>query len=195
MSRLASIENPLSWRNRIHPQRFALYISFASIIMMFTSLTSAYIVRSAAGEWLEFGLPGHFFLSTIVLLVSSVTLHGSYYSFNRNREGLYKGLLIMSFLLGIAFVTLQYYGWTTLFERGVDFKANVSGTFLYLITGLHALHIIGGIAAIVVAMLHAFTLPFVVTQKRKNRFQLVVHYWHFVDFLWIYLLVFLLFVK
>ena len=66
---------------------------------------------------------------------------------------------------------------------------------MYLITGIHALHIVGGIATIIVALLHAYTLPFIVTEKRRIRFQLVVHYWHFVDFLWIYLLAFLLLVK
>lgn len=107
----------------------------------------------------------------------------------------YKGLLLAALTLGIAFVTLQYYGWNALFNVGVDLKASVSGSFLYLITGLHAVHILGGIAAILVAIVHAFTLPFVVTEKRKIRFQLVIQYWHFVDALWIYLLIFLLIVK
>lgn len=187
--------NPLSFRNRIHPQLFALYISFASIIMMFTALTSAYIVKSASGGWLEFSLPTHFFVSTAVLFLSSITLHSSYSSFKKNKEKAYKGLLVLSAVLGVTFVVLQFQGWFALFERGVDFKANISGSFLYLITGLHALHIVGGIATFVVALIHAFTLPFVVTEKRRLRFQLVVHYWHFVDLLWIYLLVFLLYIK
>lgn len=187
--------NPLTFRNRIHPQVFALCISFCSIIMMFAALTSAYIVKSAAGGWLEFSLPNHFYVSTALLLVSSMTLHGSYSSFKKKKEKAYKGLLVLSFILGVTFVVLQYFGWIALFERGVDFKANVSGSFFYLITGLHALHIIGGIATFIVAMIHAFTLPFIVTEKRRIRFLLVVLYWHFVDFLWIYLLAFLLYIK
>ena len=107
----------------------------------------------------------------------------------------YRALLLAAVVLGIAFVSLQYYGWSALFAVGVDLKASVSGSFLYLITGLHALHILGGIAAITVAIVHAFTLPMVVTEKRKLRFQLVIQYWHFVDILWIYLLIFLLVCK
>lgn len=191
----AATINPLTIRNRIHPKLFALYISFASICMMFTALTSAYIVKSASGGWLEFSLPNHFYVSTALVLLCSVTLHSSYASFKKKKEKAYKSLLIVSFILGISFVVSQYFGWTTLFERGIDFKANVSGSFLYLITGLHALHIIGGIATIIVALLHAFTLPFVVTEKRRLRFQLIVHYWHFVDVLWLYLLAFLLLYK
>lgn len=187
--------NPLSVRNRIHPQLFALYIAFGSIMMMFGALTSAYIVKHAQGDWLEYTLPNHFYFSTAALLLSSVTLHYSYSSFLRNKPGTYKSMLVVSFILGMIFVTLQYQGWIALFEVGVDFVANVSGSFLYLITGLHALHILGGIAAITVAAIHAFTLPYIVTEKRKTRFKLVLHYWHFVDLLWVYLLCFLLFVK
>lgn len=187
--------NPQTYRNRIHPHKFALYVSFASIIMMFGALTSAYIVKSAAGNWLEYTMPSYFYYSTATLILSSITIHASYISFKKQNEIPYKLLLLVSFVLGITFVALQYYAWQALFDVGVDLKANVSGSFLYLITGLHAAHILGGIAAITVAILHAFTLPFVVTEKRKLRFQLTIHYWHFVDVLWIYLLIFLLVCK
>jgi cytochrome c oxidase subunit 3 len=187
--------NQTSFRNRIHPHKFALYVAFASIIMMFGSLTSAYIVKSAAGNWLEYTMPSYFYYSTAVLLLSSVTLHSAYLNFKNKNEKAYKVLLLCSLVLGIGFVTLQYYGWNALFNVGVDLKANVSGSFLYLITGLHAAHIMGGIAAILVAIVHAFTLPFIVTEKRKVRFQLVLQYWHFVDILWLYLLIFLLVCK
>ncbi len=187
--------NPLRFRNRIHPQLFALYIAFGSIMMMFGALTSAYIVKHAQGDWLEYTMPGQFYISTAILLLSSVTLHFSYRNFIGQKERPYKLLLLISFVLGLTFVVFQYQGWVALFEVGVDFKANVSGSFLYLITGLHALHILGGVAAITVAIISAYTLPFVVTEKRKKGFKLVLHYWHFVDLLWIYLLAFLLLVK
>ena len=163
--------------------------------MMFGALTSAYIVKSAAGNWLEYTMPTYFYYSTAALILSSITIHASYISFKKEKEIPYKLLLLVSFVLGITFVALQYYAWQALFDVGVDLKANVSGSFLYLITGLHAAHILGGIAAITVAILHAFTLPFIVTEKRKLRFQLTIHYWHFVDVLWIYLLIFLLVCK
>jgi len=95
-------------------------------------------------------------------------------------------------VLGIGFVASQYSGWQDLFALGVDMKANVSGSFFYLITGAHAVHVLAGIACLVVAMIHAFTLKFRYTDRRKNRFELVLHYWHFVGVLWIYLLYFLL---
>lgn len=179
-------------RNRIHPHKFALWVAMASIIMMFAALTSAYLVRQAAGNWLEYRMPGIFYINTAVILLSSFTLHGSYLSFKAGKEALYKGLLVISFLLGIAFVVLQYYGWQELYQIGIYLTGNPSGAFFYMISGLHAVHVLGGISALTVALIHAFVLRFNVTAKRKNRFQLVLHYWHFVDILWVYLFVFVL---
>ena len=180
--------------SRIHPQVFALWVSFGSIIMMFGALTSAYIVKQSAGNWLEFIIPNSFYISTAVILISSLTLHLSYSSFKKGNGLLYKSLLVVTLILACMFLVLQYQGWMLLFNGGVDMKGNPSGAFFYLLTGLHAAHIVGGIAAIIVAVLHAFTLPFKPTEKRRVRFLLVLQYWHFVDILWIYLFAFLLFI-
>ena len=164
----------------------------ASIMMMFGAFTSAYIVRQAAGNWLEFPLPSIFYVSTAIILLSSITLHLSYHGFKTEKEQRYKSLLVITFILGISFIISQYIGWQSLFASGVDMKGNPAGSFLYVITGVHALHILGGIGALIVALIHAFSLNYKVTEKRKIRFELVVHYWHFVDLLWVYLLIFLL---
>ena len=103
-------------------------------------------------------------------------------------------MLVITLILAFTFIVLQYKGWYTLFDGGVDLKGNPSGSFFYLITGLHAAHILGGIAALIVAVLHAFTLPFKPNERRRVRFSLVLQYWHFVDILWIYLFTFLLFI-
>lgn len=177
----------------IHPPLFALWAAMASIVMMFGSLTSAYIVRQAAGNWLEFRMPDIFFYSTIIILVSSVTLHASYWAFCNGKKNVYRLLLPVTLLLGIAFVVMQYQGWNALYAIGVALDGNPGGSFFYLISGVHAAHVVGGIFALTVAFLHAYTLPFSYSEKRKRRFQLVLHYWHFVDILWVYLFLFLLF--
>jgi cytochrome c oxidase subunit 3 len=100
-------------------------------------------------------------------------------------------LLLISAVLGFAFIVLQYEGWLQLNAIGVDLKGNPAGSFVYAISGIHAAHVLGGLGAIAVALLHAFSLPFKVTPVRKLRFELTAHYWHFVDFLWVYLIVFL----
>lgn len=182
-------------RNKIHPHKFALWAAMASITMMFGAFTSAFIVKQASGNWLEFSLPNVFYVSTLVILLSSFTLHRSFVMFKAHQEGGYKSMLIVTFLLGILFIVLQYMGWNALYEKGVDLKGNVSGSFFYLLSGIHALHVLGGIAALSVALLHAYKLKFNVTQSRIDRFDLVVNYWHFVDFLWVYLFLFLLISK
>ncbi|HSF89342.1 MAG TPA: cytochrome c oxidase subunit 3 [Saprospiraceae bacterium] len=179
-------------RKGIHAPLFALWAAMGSMVMMFGSLTSAYIVRQAAGNWLEFRMPDIFFYSTVVILMSSITLHGSYWAFRNGKESMYKLLLPLTVLLGIAFIVMQYQGWNILYSIGVALDGNPGGSFFYVISGIHAAHVIGGVFALTVAMLHAFTLKFKPTEKRRRRFQLVLHYWHFVDFLWLYLFLFLL---
>ena len=177
-------------RNKIHSNKFALWVGIGSIIMMFASLTSAYVIRRAAGNWLEFKLPDIFFVSTLVIIASSVTLHLSYLAFKKRQEAKYKTLLLVTFGLGMAFVVLQYQGWQAMDAIGATFTANPSSSFIYLISGLHAAHVLGGIGVLLTALTHAYYLPFKPTPRRQLRFELTLNYWHFVDALWVYLIIF-----
>ncbi|MCG8332108.1 MAG: cytochrome c oxidase subunit 3 [Chitinophagales bacterium] len=177
-------------RNRIHSKKFALLVGCASIMMMFAAFTSAYIVRQAAGNWLEFNLPNIFYINTGVILLSSVALHASYLSFKKGKTNMYRSLLLVTLALGLTFLVLQYQGWQALTAIGVGLTTNPSGSFIYVISGLHAAHILGGVAALVVAIIHAYSLTHQVTPARKLRFELTLIYWHFVDLLWVYLLIF-----
>ncbi|NJO91499.1 MAG: cytochrome oxidase subunit III [Chloroflexia bacterium] len=183
----SSVQN----RSKVHPHKFALLLGCASIVMMFAAWTSAYVVRQAAGNWLEFRLPNLFFINTAVILASSLTLHLSYRSFLNRQESLYKLFLFVTFILGFSFVALQYVAWTKLKLIGVPLTKNPSGDFVYVLTGFHAAHVIGGIGVLTVALIHAFALKFSPSPKRKLRFELTLIYWHFVDALWLYLILFL----
>lgn len=178
-------------RNKIHPKKLALWVALVSLIMMFTALTSAYVVRRAAGNWLEFSIPSIFYINTLVIVASSLTLHAAYGAFKREAALAYKSLLSLTFVLGIAFVVLQYLGWEQLAAEGVPLKINPSGDFVYAISGLHAVHVLGGIAALAVALVVAFVRKLKRTPARQLRLELTLTYWHFVDLLWIYLIVFL----
>ncbi len=177
-------------RNRIHPAKFALWVGCASITMMFAAFTSSFLVRRAAGNWLEFPLPKVFLISTIVIVASSIALHLAYSAFKKGEEKTYKILLPAALILGLAFLVFQYQGWLALQGMGVMINTNPSGSFVYVISGVHAAHILGGIAALAVAVLHAFVLPFKSTETRRLRLELTLTYWHFVDFLWVYLFFF-----
>lgn len=180
---------------RLNPQLFALYLAIGSIVMMFAALSSAYIVRQAAGNWLEFKLPDPFFYSAGVAVLSSLFLHLSWKSFNSFKFRSYRLYLILTLLLGLSFVVIQYLGWKELEGIGVYLTGNPSGSFVYALTALHVLHVLGGIAALTVALIFAFQLPDKVSEKRLNRFRMTIHYWHFVGGLWIYLLMFLILQK
>jgi cytochrome c oxidase subunit III len=183
----------MSKRSKINPQKFALWIACGSIIMMFVALTSAYIVRQAVGNWLEFPVPKNFYISTIVILLSSITLHYSYLSFKSMKTNGFRYGLILTFILAILFIHFQYQGWLDMNSNGIYLNGNPSGSFMYVISGLHAAHVLGGMAALIIAIIYAFNLKHVVNQRRINRFELVTSYWHFVGGLWVYLLLFLMF--
>jgi cytochrome c oxidase subunit III len=189
---MSAVKDLATQRNKIHPKKFALYVAFVSIMMMFAGLTSAYIVRQAAGNWLEFRLPNMFYVSTLIILTSSATLHFAYQGFLNGNEKIYKGLLLVSLVLGFTFMVTQYLGWQQLTAIGVDLKGNPAGSFVYVLSGIHVIHVLGGVAAILMAVIHAFTLDYKVTPVRKLRFELTNQYWHFVDLLWVYLLLFML---
>jgi len=180
-----------TFRNsKIHPKVFALVTACVSMTMLFAAFTSAYVVRQAAGNWLEFPLPTYFYISTGIIVLSSILLHGSYSSFKSGNEAMYKGLMVMSALLGIGFVVCQVLGFYEMEAMGIELTGNPSGSFVYVIAAVHAAHVLAGIAVLTVAMLHAFLLPFKPTPARKLRFQQTIIYWHFVDILWVYLLFF-----
>jgi cytochrome c oxidase subunit 3 len=175
-------------KQKIHPHKFSLWVAMASIIMMFAGLTSAYIVKSSQAGWEEVVTPNYFIYSTIVILVSSVTMQLALRSFKQRAMQQYRLFLGITFVLGVAFVALQSAGFTWLWEHGVRFRGAGAGQFLYIIAGLHALHVIGGIVALL------FQLVKALFGRTKNYnavpVEVVSTYWHFVDALWIYLLVF-----
>lgn len=177
----------------VEPALFGMWVAIGSIVMMFAAFTSAYVVRQAQGNWLEFRLPEWFFLSTVIILLSSLSIHLSFKEFLKGNTSNYRNLYVLTFILGLGFVVTQYLGWNAMNASGVELTGNPAGSFVYVISGVHVLHVLGGMAALLVGLLKAFLLPHRVTPKRVTRFKMMAHYWHFVDVLWIYLLLFFMF--
>jgi len=179
---------------RIHPKKFALWTAIVSMLMLFSAFTSAYIVRKAASNWLAFPIVDEFFYSTGVILSSSVVLYVAYKAFVAKNYALYRILLTLGLGLGILFVVLQYMGWLTLNgdPYGIFISTNQSSSFFVLLVGTHALHVIGGITALMISWIYALKSSTKAwTPKGQLRLELTFTYWHFVDILWLYLLVFL----
>lgn len=176
---------------RLNPQLFSLWVGMASVVMLFGAFTSAYIVKQGAGNWLQFAIPVKFYISTIVIILSSIMLHIGYIGYKNKNFSRYKLNIILATILGITFMVLQYLGWIDLFNSGVDLKANVGGSFFYLITGAHAAHVIGGITVLIISCMTALSLPMSYNEERRNRIEMVLHFWHFLGGLWLYLFLFL----
>jgi|SRR5580704_2958056 cytochrome c oxidase subunit 3 len=180
-------------RKKIHPHKFTLWVALGSIIMMFAGLTSAYIVKRDQPGWTTFGIPRAFWYSTTVILISSLTIQMAQKAF-RHREMLrYRQLLTVTLILGIAFVLLQWKGFTQIWSTGVTLHGSGGGQFLYVIAGLHAAHVLGGIVALVVMLARAFSGK--VRNYSVVPVELMSTYWHFVDLLWIYLFIFFIAIK
>jgi cytochrome c oxidase subunit III len=177
-------------RKKIHPHKFTLWVALGSIIMMFAGLTSAYVVKRDQPGWTTFSIPRAFWYSTATILVSSLTIQMALKAF-REREMLrYRNLLTTTAILGIAFVLLQWMGFRQIWNTGITFRGSGGGQFLYVIAGLHVVHVLGGIIALLVMLARAF-----VSKTRSYDsvpVELMSTYWHFVDLLWIYLLIFFL---
>lgn len=178
---------------RIHPHKFTLWVAIGSIIMMFAGLTSAYIVKSNQASWQEIEMPKVFWYSTVTILISSLLMQMALRSFKQREMNKYRLLVGATFFLGLSFVFLQWLGFQELWNSGVQFKGSSGGgQFLYVIAGLHAAHVLGGVVALMVMFVKAF---FGRTKLYGSiPVEVMATYWHFVDFLWIYLMVFFLWI-
>lgn len=174
----------------MNPKRFLLWMFMVSIIMIFASLTSAFIVRQAEGNWLAFELPKILWYSTVLLLLSSVTAQLAYRSARHDNILALKTYLGISLVLGVGFLISQIYTWGVLVDNNVYFVGNPAGSFLYVIMGVHGFHLISGLIYLLVML--ARTYQYKVHSKNLLHLGLSVSYWHFLDGLWLYLFVFLL---
>jgi cytochrome c oxidase subunit 3 len=175
-------------RKKIHPHKFTLWVALGSIIMMFAGLTSAYIVKREQPGWTTFDVPRAFWYSTAVMLLSSLTIQMAQKAF-KDREMLrYRNLIILTTVLGLLFVALQWIGFRQIWKSGVHFKGSGGGQFLYIIAGLHALHVLAGIIALFVMITKALGAR--IRNYNPVPVELMSTYWHFVDLLWIYLFIF-----
>ncbi|MFC6997903.1 cytochrome c oxidase subunit 3 [Rufibacter roseus] len=181
-----------SSQRRVNPLKFMLWLLIVSIVMMFAAFTSAYIVRREEGNWLEFDLPSVLIINTVVLLLSSIFLHWAYVSAKRDNVGSVKVGLCLTIAAGVAFLIGQWIGWGELVDNQVFFgghTANPSGSFLYVLTGVHAFHLITGLIFLIIVVISAF--KYKVHSRNLVRIELCAIYWHFLGALWIYLYLFL----
>jgi cytochrome c oxidase subunit 3 len=180
-------------RKKLHPHKFTLWIGIGSIVMMFAGFTSALIVKRNLANWQGFVLPHVFWYSTAVILATSLTVQMALRAFKERQMSRYRMLMLVTAVGGMLFITLQFVGFRALWAQNLHFNNSVAGSFLYIIVGLHALHVFGGIVALIFQFVRAFS-------SRSRNYspvpvEIVSVYWHFVDLLWLYLLVFFVLIQ
>jgi len=181
------VEQPIS----MHPKKFAMWLFIVSVTMAFAGLTSAFIVRQSEGNWLDFELPGIFWFTSAIILLSSASMHWAYVSAKKDQLDNLKMALGITTILGITFLIGQWFSWVALVERDVYFVGNPAGSFLYVLTGLHALHLISGVIFLIIVLISSFRYK--IHSKRLVSLDICATYWHFLGGLWLYLFMFLLF--
>ncbi len=173
--------------------KILLWLTMVSMVMMFAGLTSGYIVRQAEANWLVFELPSIFYLSTVFIVISSFTMHWSFLAVKKNNLSSLRTGLIITLGLGLGFTFTQFTAWSQLVQMDIFFTGNPSGSFLYVITGLHLAHLAGGIIYLLVVT--ARSLQGKYNSENYLPIELCTIYWHFLDGLWLYLFVFLMFIR
>jgi cytochrome c oxidase subunit III len=174
----------------MHPKKFALWLFLASVVMLFAVLTSAYVVRRADGNWFTFDLPSMFKVTSLIILLSSVTMHLAYYSARQNRPGKVKVWATATGILGVLFMIGQLFGWQQMVNNQVHFSGgNPSASFVYALSGLHGVHLISAVIFLVVVWNSARHLK--INSKNLAQIEMCATYWHFLGGLWLYLFVFL----
>jgi cytochrome c oxidase subunit 3 len=183
------VEEPVKTLS-MNPKKFILWLFIATIVMLFAAMTSAYIVRKVEGNWLDFQLPSIFISTTVVILMSSLTMQWAYTLVRKDDLNKAKIALGLTFALGVLFLIGQVLGWGALIGADVYLVGNPAGSFLYVLTGLHGLHLIAGLVFILTAFIAV--VKYKVHSRNITTLEMCVTFWHFLGGLWLYLYIFLL---
>ena len=173
-----------------------LWVSMISMVMFFAGLTSAYVISMKRDDWVTFELPNAFYISTLLIILSSISIGMSQRFIKKDKRELSIVLLLITFALGIAFVWQQYAGFEDLRNAGLFFTgptSTVSTSFIIGITLMHAFHVFAGIILLLVVIYNHFKYKY--TSDDLLGFELGAIFWHFIDVLWIYLFFFFYFIR
>jgi cytochrome c oxidase subunit 3 len=178
-------KRPRQWKPS--PKRYytGMALGIVSILMFFMALTSAFLVRRGSGDWIPVHIPTLMWINTAVLLASSATLELARQRLAQGRLSAYRNLWVVTTILGVAFLSGQIIAWRQLVGEGIYLASNPASSFFYIFTGAHALHLFGGVAALIFVATRNFSQAQV---TRSVAAEVTSYYWHFMDALWLFLL-------
>lgn len=182
-------------------KNFMVWLFIIASSMLFIAFMSAYWVHRSDGlsnnAWLQFALPNQFWVSTAIVAVSSIFMQMAYMA--AKKDDVYKvpSLLTITLVLGVAFCLSQVYAYKALINMGLFFSnknpGDISASFVYVIPGVHLVHILGGLVLLIVAIVKASRLE--VHKKNLLFINICKTYWHFLGIVWIFLILFLYFAR
>lgn len=182
---------------RARSRKMMLWFAMISMFMMFAGLTSAYIVSKERPDWLkDFEMPTAFFISTAAIVISSITFHLAKMAIQKDDRTKTTIFLLTTLALGIVFVISQFDGFSQIIDSGYHFTgkgSTVTTSFLYIVTVTHLLHVAVGILVLLVVIYNHFKQKY--KQGQTLGLELGAMFWHFLDFLWVYLFLFLYFFR
>jgi cytochrome c oxidase subunit 3 len=177
--------------------KLLLLFAMGSMTMMFAGVVSAFVVSKSREDWMkDFQFPTAFYFSTIAILLCSATFHFAKKAMQKDNRQATTAFLLLTLGLGILFVFSQFKGFGQLMESGYFFtgpESNIATTFLYVIATLHLAHLAGGIISLLIIIYNHFKQKY--NSGQLLGIELGAMYWHFLDFLWICLFLFLYFFK
>lgn len=186
---------------RREPFIFMLYLAMFGSFLLFFFILLVFINKEYTNtQSVEIFVPKTFWISTFVILLSSFSLWLAHLHSEKDSFNYYRFYLFASLILSGLFIYFQLIGWKTIFDSGLTMANNTGASFIYILTGLHILHTLGGIFALIYANYKAFvninyidSFVYSVNPANKLRLKLISHYWHFVDLLWVILFLFLVY--
>lgn len=177
----------------MHPKKFAMWLFIVSIGMLFAAWTSAYMVKRGEPGWSSFELPIQFWINSVIIALSSVTMIWGHRCLKQDKFETAKLALSVTTILGVAFLAGQFLAWDKMVEMNYYFAgmgSNTSSSFIYVLTGVHGAHIVGGVIYLILLLIAVFRGK--VHSGNMTMMDLCATYWHFLDVLWLYLFVFLI---
>lgn len=170
--------------------RTGMVLALLGITMLFVAFTSAYFVRAGLGDdWVPIGLPPLLWWNSALLLASSVTIELTRRALNRGQRARCNTWLGLTTLLGAGFLAGQLIAWQQLADAGIFLATNPSSSFFYVLTGAHAIHLFGGLVALLYILWEAWRYR--LGPAKRTLVEVTAIYWHFMDGLWIYILLLL----
>ncbi|WP_308991409.1 heme-copper oxidase subunit III [Mariniflexile litorale] len=178
-------------------KKMMLWFGIISLIMSFAGWTSAFVVSSSRPDWLkDFQLPNAFIISTVIIMISSVTFILAKRSLKSNNSKMTMLWLVTTLILGVLFINFQFLGFQNIIDLGYNFTgptSNVTMSYIYLIAIVHILHVVVGLICLLVVIYNHFKQKY--TSTKMLGFELAATFWHFIDILWVYLFLFLYFIR